>query len=436
MTAEAQAAAAPAGACPTPPRILAVWTRALDGVDSVGGVYIWRAVRSALVPLGELSHARLRSVFERPGAGALASAAWSLVLGLARGRPVPVQCAIFAASHSAQDILKAAERSDVIYADGIRTLLVLRRLRRLRPELRIVVDFQDLMSRRFDEVIARRLPLPLGYMDQMLPPALRRLLASPALARILLSYERAALRHAEREMMHTADCVALVSPVEASLLGAAATRGAPRASVVAIPPPMPAAAAVPTAPPRRAVFIGSDGLMQNRLTIDHLLDLWDAARPPLPLVIYGRQKRPPRDVPGVTWAGYVRDLAEVYTPGSLLVSPTFLRGGIKTKVLEAFAHGVPVIGNPATFEGMDLRCYPFCFDSDVGLLRFLANPQGRAAEIEAATNAARAYVEREHSDAVFRARWSAAILSPAQASTAPERGEAMAPHIERRQAAA
>ena len=408
MSPEGRAEASP------PRRILAIWTRALDGVDNVGGVYIWRAVRGALAPLGALSQARLRNVFEHPRPVGLARAGWSFLLGLARGRPLPLQCAIFAAADGGRDVLREARRSDVVYADGIRTLLVLRRLRRERPDLRIVVDFQDLMSRRFDEVLSRELPLPLGYVEAMVPPALRRMLAIGLLARLLLRYERMALRHAEREMLRIADCVALVSPVEAALLSATDARGARRASVVAIPPPMPPAVAVASAPPHRAVFIGSDGLMQNRLTIDHLLGLWDRARPALPLVIYGRQKRPPRQVPGVAWAGYVRDLAEVYTPGSLLVSPTFLRGGIKTKVLEAFAHGVPVIGNPATFEGMDLPAYPFCFADDAALLGFLADPQPRAAEIAAATGAARSLVEREYGEALFHARWAAVMLGQAR----------------------
>ncbi len=416
MSPEGFAEAAP------PRRILAIWTRALDGVDNVGGVYIWRAVRGALAPLGAVTQARLRNAFEEPRLAGLARAALSFLLGLARGRPLPLQCTIFAAADGGRDILRQAGQSDVVYADGIRTLLLLRQLRRARPDLRIVVDFQDLMSRRFDEVLARELPLPLGYLDAMLPAALRRLLATGLPTRLLLRYERMALRHAEREMLRIADCVALVSPVEAALLSATDARGARRASVAAIPPPMPPAGAVVPAPPHRAVFIGSDGLMQNRLTIDHLLGLWDRARPALPLVIYGRQKRPLRELPGVTWAGYVRDLAEVYTPGSLLVSPTFLRGGIKTKVLEAFAHGVPVIGNPATFEGMDLPDYPFCFADDAALVRFLADPQPRAAEIAAATSAARSLVEREYGEALFHARWAAAMLGSAR------RDEGQGPH--------
>ena len=85
-----------AGAAP-PRRIIAIWTRALDGVDNVGGVYIWRAVRGALAPLGAVSQARLRNLFEQPSLAGPGRAAWSFLLGLARGRPLPLQCAIFAA---------------------------------------------------------------------------------------------------------------------------------------------------------------------------------------------------------------------------------------------------------------------------------------------------------------------------------------------------
>ena len=42
--------------------ILAVWTRALDGVESVGRVKTARAVRETLAPLGTVTAARLEAV--------------------------------------------------------------------------------------------------------------------------------------------------------------------------------------------------------------------------------------------------------------------------------------------------------------------------------------------------------------------------------------
>jgi hypothetical protein len=394
-------------------RVLAVWSRALDDVESVGRVNVARSVRDALASLGTLSEVRLRTAFEGLSPGGVAAAIWALAAGVLRGRPLPLQCAIFAAGRGAREALRAADGSDVVYADGIRTLLWLRRLRRRRPDVEIVLDLDDLMSRRYGEVLERRLPLSLGYLERMMPCALARLVTAPAVARLVLGYERVALRHAEREALRLADRVVLLNAHEASLLGAsaAATVQGPCATVLAIPPPTrPVRQAGPALrPPWRAVFIGTDTLVQNRLTIDYLLDLWARERIALPLVLYGRHKRPPRAVPGVTWAGYARDIAEVYAPGSILVSPAFLRGGIKTKVLEGFAHKVPVVGNSASFEGLALHGYPLCFDREPDLLTFLSDPSRHLAVMAGAVETAERYLEREHSPELFRQRWLTAV---------------------------
>ena len=58
------------------------------------------------------------------------------------------------------------------------------------------------------------------------------------------------------------------------------------------------------------------------------------------------------------WHGFVADLNDVYAPGSILLVPAVLPGGIKTKVLEAFSFGCAVLGNPLAFEGLDIQDYP------------------------------------------------------------------------------
>jgi hypothetical protein len=417
-------------------RILAVWTRALDGVESVGRVKTARAVRESLAPLGTITAARLEAVVEGASARGIAAAAWALAGGLLRGRPMPLQCALFAdGGPDAEQALREAAACDVVYADGIRALPWLRRLRQLRPDVEVVLDFDDLMSRRCDELIENRLPLSLGYLERAMPRALARIVTAPPVARLLLGYERAALRHAEREALRLADRIVLVNRHEAALLAADAEGMRPpaRATVLAIPPPAPVATAVPVPrPPWRAVFVGTDGLVQNRLTIDHLLDLWQRERIALPLVIYGRQKRPPREVPGVTWAGYVGDIAEAYAPGSILVSPCFLRGGIKTKILEGFAHGTPVVGNAASFEGMDLDGYPLCFEGEDALLGFLADPSRHLGAMVEAVRLGAAHLEREHHAERFRQRWAAAILGAKEESDAVGAASSRPPHQQRR----
>ncbi|MBX6740675.1 MAG: glycosyltransferase [Acetobacteraceae bacterium] len=420
---------APAAKATAPmPRILAVWTRTLDGVESVGRVNVARAVRDTLARIGLLSNVQLRSVFESRSLAALPLVAWKLAGAALRGQPMPLQCAIFAAGTGGKEALRIATQSDIVYADGIRTLPWLRQLRRHRPEVDIVLDLDDLMSRRYGEVLERRLPLSLGYLERMMPRGLVRLAFIPALARLILGYERMALRCAEREALRIANRVILLNAHEASLLRSAAPKtasgrpGSAAAQVLAIPPPaVPKRMRPALRPPWRAVFVGTDALVQNRLSIDYLLELWARERIPLPLVLYGRYTRPPRPVPGVTWAGYAPDIATIYAPGSILVTPTFLPGGIKTKILEGFACGVPVVGNPASFEGLALSGYPLCFEHERDLLAFLADPDREQARMMQAVEMGSHLLEAEHSPELFRHRWAMAMGVPQAAGLAVAR---------------
>jgi glycosyltransferase involved in cell wall biosynthesis len=57
-------------------------------------------------------------------------------------------------------------------------------------------------------------------------------------------------------------------------------------------------------------------------------------------------------LPGVTFTGFVDDLAP-YFQNSLMLAPIRIGGGIKTKILQGMVNGVPVIGHPFSFEGID-----------------------------------------------------------------------------------
>src|SRR5689334_5669995 len=122
------------------PRILAVWTRDLDGVENFGRVSTARAVRDALGMSGTLVSARIEHILERPVPVSVVAAFGAFLLALFRGRPLPLQCAMFAdGGDGARDALHEARCSDVIYADGIRALPWLRRLRRQHSRAAIVV---------------------------------------------------------------------------------------------------------------------------------------------------------------------------------------------------------------------------------------------------------------------------------------------------------
>ena len=52
------------------------------------------------------------------------------------------------------------------------------------------------------------------------------------------------------------------------------------------------------------------------------------------------------------FVGEVEDVADFYEQIDFLLVPSFVEGGVKTKVLEAAEYGIPSIGNATTFEGI------------------------------------------------------------------------------------
>jgi hypothetical protein len=404
-----------------PSRILAVWTRELDVAERVGRVNVARRVRDALQDVAPVSNRRLTNAFEEPRPmRSLLSALSALVVGVLSGRPVPLQCALFAAGSRQSSLLAEGLTADVVYLDGIRTLLLMRRLRRAAPQLRIVVDLDDLMSRRYEHLGRCGTPLPLGYLERMMPRSLSRLALAKNVARVVLWYESLALRNVESEILCLADSVVLLNSTEATALRIAGSGlpVTPRATVTAIRPMTTAmnsaASPKPAGEPEdwHAIFVGSDTLVQNRVTIAYLLDLWASFKIETKLRIYGRQEGHWPLVPNVTFCGYIANIADAYTPGSILVYPCFVPGGIKTKVLEAFAYRIPVVGNASTFEDILPTDYPLVIDEKAALVSLLKDPASKAAEFARATASASAYLAHEHSAGSFADRWRRVVTGP------------------------
>jgi glycosyltransferase involved in cell wall biosynthesis len=59
--------------------------------------------------------------------------------------------------------------------------------------------------------------------------------------------------------------------------------------------------------------------------------------------------------PAVTLVGQVEDVAEELAAGDILVAPLRVGSGVRLKLLEAFAHGIPVVATSVAAEGIDVR---------------------------------------------------------------------------------
>lgn len=403
------------------PTIAMVTTRDTDADPTLSGRHrTVRFVREAVGRCGTVSEHRLHNLFECRSVPVLVGAAFRFLWGLLRGRPLPLQCLLFSVPAERRRLVGELRetRPRVLYLDGIRPCLLLNDLAGDLDGVRVVVDMDDLMSRRMALIRERRLPLSLGYLRASVPGPLRAVAESAPVARLVTGYEMWALRRVERAALERADAVVLLSAADAADLAGRTRDPALAARVHVVPPPREAVReAVPVKPPIRFVLIGSDRQVQNRLSIDHLVDLWRRVRPAAELHVFGRQQRPPIPVPGVVWRGFVEKVDDVYDAHSVLLYPAFLGGGVKSKVIEAFSYGAPVVGNRTTFEGLALTDYPLCLEAEA-IEALVADPAAHLDALREGGRTGQAFLCAALNLDRYRAGWRE-VIAPAAPAPPP-----------------
>lgn len=109
------------------------------------------------------------------------------------------------------------------------------------------------------------------------------------------------------------------------------------------------------------LFVGSFGHRPNVLAAELLVrEIWprvEATRPTARLILAGRGSREflaaEKNAPGsIEAAGFVEDLTPLFRRCRLFVAPLPEGGGIKIKILEAMARGIPVLTTEVGAEGI------------------------------------------------------------------------------------
>lgn len=116
----------------------------------------------------------------------------------------------------------------------------------------------------------------------------------------------------------------------------------------------------PATPGWRIGFLGTFRADFNRDALDYLLEeIWPAVRAALPqaeLVVAGNSwagaLRAQAESNGARWLGFVADLRRFYERIDLLVVPLRFGGGVRIRILEALAAGVPVLATPVAVAGL------------------------------------------------------------------------------------
>ena len=234
---------------------------------------------------------------------------------------------------------------------------------------RNVVYMDDLFSQRYQRILdldgeSRAADFdPLGEFAANVPAALRPALRRPSVYRPLLAFEARRLRKREVELAQDFDAALLISSTEVDLLRQRS--GSSRVSRLS--PLLPDVLPLPRAvvDPPEFVFLGRLNIPHNDDGICSFLQLagpelsrrWPGAKVRIvgsgPSPALQRLAAEQSDL--VVLEGFVRDLNEVFSRATALIAPLRFGSGVKIKVIDALARGLPVIGTSSAFEGIDVR---------------------------------------------------------------------------------
>lgn len=158
----------------------------------------------------------------------------------------------------------------------------------------------------------------------------------------------------ETDTVRNADFVLTMSDYERAFL----QRFAPKTKIVTSPTGVAGFRPRSSKPrPNDVLFIGS---MRHTPNVDGLLhylfDIWPIVQvnhPDAQLRVVGGPLSPTLPtVSGVHWLGMVDDVTTEYLNARLSVVPVYTGAGIRTKILESLAYGVPVVSTPLGVEGL------------------------------------------------------------------------------------
>lgn len=283
------------------------------------------------------------------------------------------------------------------------------------------LDMDDLFSARYEKFAAQAgelsAELVLGYYRDSAP---RLAAAVPrGLMSRLLRIEAARIRQRERYWARQATTVSLVSPDEARRF--AEDAGRPVHSL-----PMSVSLSESRWSPREGaaapVFVGGLDYKPNLDALAYYQrEVFPALKAAAAAPVLHHIGNAPTSLRRffsdqvVRFEGYVADLAARLRNAAFFVAPIVSGTGIKTKVLEAMAAGVPVITTPQGVSGLQVEHRRHCFvcerPAEFPLaVRALADG-GFAAQL---SENGRRYVAENFSPAVLQRKWSAVMTELAR----------------------
>ncbi len=209
-------------------------------------------------------------------------------------------------------------------------------LRAVVPAERTIVDFADVESTKIGGRLTSRVDQPM--------------------AQALLRLDQARWRRTERRVSARASEIVVCRRSDADLFGG------PPATVIPNGGQAPAPPYERRPEPNTMIFVGMLAYEPNidalRFMVEQVLPLVRATIPDAVLTVVGRSPgtwvRSLDRIAGVRIVGEVETVSEYLGRASVAVVPLRYGGGTRVKIVEAFAHGVPVVSTSVGCEGLEV----------------------------------------------------------------------------------
>ena len=226
--------------------------------------------------------------------------------------------------------------------------------RRLGAERFDVVHVQQLQALpKADAAFGRRVPVVLRA-ENVESDLWHALAATRPLVRPLASFEAHRLARFEARALGRVAATAAITESDARRL----RRLAPEADVDVVPAPMPTrlpAGRTVLEGDLPVVVIASQWLPNQEGVVWFAREIWPAVVRALPqarLHLFGADRR--AEGPATLMHEELHESRDAYAPGAILVVPLRIASGVRVRILEAWARGVPVVATRAAVEGLDV----------------------------------------------------------------------------------
>ncbi|MBN9086978.1 MAG: glycosyltransferase [Reyranella sp.] len=258
---------------------------------------------------------------------------------------------------------------DIVIMDTIRIAQFFEKEIARTPKRRWILYMEDLFSERYRSLLAdlgrdRPDADPLGAFAYAVPAPLRPLARPRSMRAAFYSLEQRLVARREQRLARTVDRVCLVNPVEASNLAAEVAE----AEVWETPPCIatpPARRRAETAAHGPFVILGALHYPPNIIAVqDFLAEAMPRIAREMPsarVVIVGKgasdslRSLAARWKPHIELVGFVPKLDTLFEKAAAMIVPIRIGSGFKLKVLEALAHGLPLITTGKGIESIPIE---------------------------------------------------------------------------------